>query len=80
MTLREMLAQYSHDMAWSGWIKYQFSKGTLNDDGTWTMPAWAVERWMRQANTLYADLPELEKASDRDEADKMITIMEQANA
>lgn len=70
--LREALAAYSHDSAWSGWMKYQFSKGTLNEDGTWTMPAWAVERWTRQMNTLYVFLNEEEKASDRKEADEML--------
>ncbi len=75
-TLRELLSQYSHDAAWSRWINYQFSKGTFNDDGSWTMPAWAVERWKRQANTLYIDLSEIEKESGRTEADKMINIIE----
>lgn len=41
---REALAAYSHDSAWAGWVRYMFSKGTFNADGTWTMPGWAVER------------------------------------
>lgn len=73
--IRELLAAYSHDAAWSGWLRYQFSKGTFNDDGSWTMPAWAVERWTRQMNTRYVDLPEQEKNSDREEADKMLAII-----
>jgi hypothetical protein len=73
--IREQLAAYSHDAAWSGWMSYMFGKGTFNGDGTWTMPAWAVDRWMRQMSTLYADLTEAEKASDRDEADKMLAII-----
>lgn len=72
---REALAAYSHDSAWSGWMQYMLSKGTLNEDGTWTMPAWAVERWSRQMNTAYVDLPEAEKASDRAEADKILAIV-----
>lgn len=71
--LREALAEYAHD-AWAGWMKYMFEKGTFNADGTYTMPQWAVERWMRQANTPYADLPPGEKESDRLEADRMIEI------
>lgn len=74
---REALADYAHE-AWSGWMKYMFSKAEPNDDGTWTMPAWAVERWQRQMSTPYADLPEEEKASDRAEADKMLAIVEGA--
>jgi hypothetical protein len=71
--LREALAEYAHE-AWSGWMKYLFTKGTFNEDGTWTMPKWAVERWTRQMGTPYAGLPENEKPSDREEADKMISI------
>ena len=71
---REALADYAH-AAWSGWMKYQFSKAELQPDGTWTMPAWAVERWQRQMNTPYAELPEEEKASDRKEADEMLAIV-----
>ena len=71
---REELAAYAHE-AWSGWMNYQFGKTSLNDDGTWTMPVYFVERWHRQMTTLYADLPESEKASDRAEADKMLAII-----
>jgi hypothetical protein len=73
--MREQLADYAHE-AWSGWMRYMFSKAEQNPDGTWTMPAWAVERWTRQMNTPYADLSELEKESDRDEADKILAIIE----
>jgi hypothetical protein len=71
---RELLAEYSHE-AWSGWMKYMFSKAPINDDGTWTMPAWAVQRWQRQMNTPYSELPEEEKKSDRAEADNILAIM-----
>lgn len=78
---REALAEYAHD-AWSGWMKYMFSKGHLEpripgaSENVYIMPAWAVERWTRQANTPYADLPESEKESDRLEADRMIEIID----
>jgi hypothetical protein len=82
---REVLAEYAHD-AWSGWMKYLFSKGEyrwvespIESHGkverVWIMPAWAVERWARQMNTPYADLPEEEKKSDREEADRMLAIV-----
>lgn len=70
---REPLAEYAHN-AWSGWMDYLFSKCRHNEDGTCTIPDWAVERWQRQASTVYADLPEDEKQSDRAEADKMLVI------
>ncbi len=74
---REALADYAHE-AWAGWMRYQFGKAPLNNDGSWTMPAAFVERWQRQMNTPYAELPEHEKRSDRDEADKMLAIVEPA--
>lgn len=71
---RELLAANAHG-AWAGWMDYMFSKAELNDDGTWTMPAYFVERWHRQMTTTYADLPESEKASDRAEADKIRRLL-----
>jgi hypothetical protein len=71
---REALADLEHDR-WSRWMKYQFSKGTFNDDGSWTMPAESVERWKRQMETPYADLTESEKDSDRREADKTLKVL-----
>lgn len=73
--LREALAEFAHDEQWSGWVNYQFEKGDFRSDGTWVMPAWAVERWTRQMKTRYSDLPEEEKESDRKEADKMLAIV-----
>lgn len=72
--LREQLADLAHQQ-WSGWMEYLFSKGTVNDDGTWTMPAWAVERWRRQMQTSYAELSEQEKNSDREEADRVLALI-----
>jgi len=60
----EKLAAHYHDKQWSRWIKYLFSKL----EGHRHIPKWAWERWARQANTLYKDLPEEEKESDRLEA------------
>jgi hypothetical protein len=73
--LREQLAALAHDQ-WAGWMEYLFSKGTFNDDGTWTMPAWAVERWQRQRQTPYTELSDQEQESDRAEADRVLPIIE----
>jgi len=70
----EQLAYYAHD-AWSGWMKYMFEKMTINDDGTAIMPKWAVDRWTFQMNKTYDELPEDMKETDRQEADRMITII-----
>lgn len=76
--LRERFAALAHKQ-WSGWLAYMFSKGTFNEDGTWTMPTWAVKRWKRQMNTPYFELSESEQDSDRKEADKFLAVIE-ANA
>lgn len=72
--MNELLAKYAHNQ-WSGWMKYLFSKGEINIDGTWTMPKWAVERWQRQMNTKYENLSEQEKKSDKEEAEGMLKIL-----
>lgn len=74
--LREALAAYAHDEAWSGWMHWLFEKGTQNKDGTFTIEAFWVERWRRQMGTAYASLSETEKASDRTEADKIMAIVQ----
>ena len=78
--LREALADLCHRQ-WSGWMDYLFGKGTFNDDGTWTMPVWAVKRWRGQMMTPYAELSEEEKDSDRAEADRFLGVFaDQAKA
>jgi len=76
LAVRELLSAYAH-VAWSGWMQYMFSKGQLHPDGSVTIPSELVQRWTRQANTLYADLPEGEKKSDREEADKIMKVIEE---
>ncbi len=72
--LREVLANLCHEQ-WSGWMKYLFEKGTFNIDGTWTMPAWAVERWTLQVSTSYDQLSEDEQDSDLAEAEKFVAVL-----
>lgn len=73
---RELLAAYAHE-AWSGWMKYMIDtrRGWYDNYGGWTIAAESLDRWTRQMNTPYADLPESEKASDRDEAVKILTLL-----
>ena len=72
--IREALANYAHE-AWSGWMVYMFNKATLNQDGSITIPCEFYTRWCRQSETLYINLPEHEKESDRVEADKILAIL-----
>ena len=74
MESKEKLAACVHE-SWSRWMAYLFEKSTKNSDGTVTIPAWAVERWERQFRTQYADLPETEKDTDRDEATKILQAL-----
>jgi hypothetical protein len=72
--LRETVAAVQHDL-WSHWMEYQFSKCIVNPDGSLTIPAESVKRWLRQSQTTYADLPESERESDRHQADKVLNAM-----
>ncbi len=69
--LRELFAAEAHK-AWSGWMDYLFDKSHLSHSGETTIPRWATERWKRQAATPYSELPEQEKQSDREEADRYL--------
>ncbi len=81
----EALADYAHE-AWSGWMRYLFSKCerrggyTGADADTTVIPEWSMDRWRRQLETPYADLPEEEKESDRAEAQRMLEALERATS
>lgn len=72
----ELLADFEHDR-WSRWQKYLFSKCIVNSDGTLTIPKGLVNRWTRQMNTNYKNLPEEEKNSDRREARRIIECIKE---
>ena len=72
--LRSALANYAHN-TWSNWMKYLFSQSKQNEDGSITIPKELVQRWKRQINTSYVNLPENEQKSDLDEADEILDIM-----
>ena len=58
-----LMAQYAHD-AWSRWMRHLFTKGRLNKNGSFTIKKDGVDRWQRQMNTNFYDLPDTEKESD----------------
>ncbi|MEP7292285.1 MAG: hypothetical protein ABI835_10900 [Chloroflexota bacterium] len=74
--VREALSEVSHDI-WSHWMRWMFTIGVFNEDGTWTMPAAKVVRWQGQMETPYAALTEREKDSDREQADKILAVLSQ---
>lgn len=71
---REALAALAHEQ-WSGWMDYLFSKCKLTEMGDAVIPKSCVLWWQRQMGTTYADLSEVEKDSDRKEADRVIALL-----
>jgi hypothetical protein len=72
--LHERLAALAHSQ-WSGWMTYLFKLSTWNADGSLTIPPDSAARWKRQASTPYHELPEAEKQSDREEAERVLRAM-----
>jgi hypothetical protein len=60
---------------WSHWMRYMFTQGTMNEDGTFTLPEEKVLRWKRQMATPYQELTLTERASDNRQANKMIEAL-----
>lgn len=75
VTARELLSDLSHQI-WVHWMKYQESVSNLNEKGEWVIPKEKVERWKRQMETNYNDLSDKEKESDREQADKILKILD----
>lgn len=73
--MREPLAALAHEQ-WSGWMRYMYGLASETVSGELIIPRGSVERWKRQMNTPYAELPEAEKASDRVEAEKVLALFE----
>ena len=65
MSLREELAALEHDQ-WAHWTAWQIEKSSPE----------MIVRWQRQIETLYVNLSEKEKDSDREWADKVLAIVE----
>ncbi len=78
----QVLAAVQHEI-WSHWMRYMFTQGKqehLYSKGEtyeydWIMPADKVERWKRQMNTPYFDLPTSEMKSDIDQAIKVVNAL-----
>jgi hypothetical protein len=78
--VREALAELIHDDQWSGWMNYFTGKCQVNDDGSLTVPAGYIAALRRQMMTPYHELSEAEKDSDRQEADKVLALIEKVAA
>jgi len=73
-SLREQLAAVQHSI-WAHWMDYLFSVSRKNRNGSVTIPADKVKRWMEQMRKPYSDLDESEKVSDREQADKVLVVL-----
>ena len=73
--MRQKLAAVQHEI-WSHWMKYLFSVCQHEPAGVEVILPNEAERWKRQMNTPYSELTEKEKESDRDQADKVIAVLE----
>lgn len=74
LSKREALADIQHDI-WAHWMQWVFKICPENEDGAVTIPAELVNRWRRQIETTYTDLTEKEKDSDREQADKVLSVL-----
>lgn len=72
--LLEKFAEHAHDV-WAKWMRYLFTCGRQNKSGSFTMDKGSVERWKRQMNTSYADLPDGERDSDREIANEYLNLL-----
>ena len=72
MTQHELMASKVHDI-WCNWISYVLSCG-IDHGGAVIIPKMLVERWTRQLNTPYEELPEKEKYSDKVIAEEILRL------
>ena len=78
--MREALASISHEI-WAHWMAYLFN---LCDEEVDTSRLGYVikwehaKHWLRQIQTDYVDLTEAEKDSDREQADKILKVIQEA--
>lgn len=71
--LKDALAAYAHE-TWSHWMRFMFGVSTHHADGSVGLPPALVERWKRQMQTPYADLPTSEQGSDQEQAQKILDV------
>lgn len=72
-SLREKIAAVQHEI-WSHWMRYLFTVTIATKAGE-EIPLSYVARWERQMETVYKDLTEKEKESDRHQADKVLEVI-----
>lgn len=71
---REELSAIEHER-WAHWQAYMHSKCQKQPDGSLIIPADLVRTWERQIATVYTDLSDKEKQSDREQVDKYLPFL-----
>ena len=75
----EELSAIEHER-WGDWQKYLHSQCNQGSHGCLIIPKFLVKQWERQIATLYVDLSESEKESDRDQVRRYWPLIEKLNA
>lgn len=78
LALYEKLAAIEHER-WADWQKWVYKVCIVMDNGL-LIPQEMVDRWQRQIETVYEDLSEKEKDSDRKQVDRYWPLIEEAIA
>ena len=73
--LTELLAAAEHER-WARWQRYLQGRCVRQPDGGLLIPADLVERWERQMETPYLELPEEERKSDRELVERLLPEIE----
>ncbi|MBY3383216.1 hypothetical protein [Rhizobium laguerreae] len=73
--LVEELAAIEHQR-WAHWQQYMHSEAERQADGSLVIPADLVKRWERQIKTVYDQLPDDERASDREQVMKYLPLVQ----
>jgi len=78
---RERIAKFIHEDLWAHWMKYLWkcceevrAESNGSRVGEMVIPPDKANRWWRQMNTDYEELPDVEKVSDVQLADKLMRL------
>ncbi|HXG65305.1 MAG TPA: hypothetical protein VNO70_09360 [Blastocatellia bacterium] len=74
MEIREAIAAAQHEI-WSHWMRHLFTCGEFDEAGNFILPREVAQHWQRQMRTPYQKLSEREKDSDREQADKILALL-----
>jgi hypothetical protein len=72
--LLERLAAIEHER-WAHWQRYVHSQSITQADGSLLLPAELVARWDKEISTIYADLSEEQKETDRDQVRRYLPLI-----